>query len=69
MLHKDLCTITILFQMQDILDDVEGALRAGLKAILVRTGKFRPEDENRSSIAPTAVCDNFSAAVDYILGP
>lgn len=55
--------------MQDILDDVEGALRAGLKAILVRTGKFRPEDENRSSIAPTAVCDNFSAAVDYILGP
>lgn len=47
---------------------MEGALRAGLKAILVRTGKFRSGDENRSSIVPTAVCDNFSAAVDCILG-
>ena len=47
---------------------MEGALLAGLKAILVRTGKYRPGDEQMSKIAPTAVCDNFSQAVDYILG-
>lgn len=51
----------------DVRDDIEGALLAGFKAILVRTGKFRPGDENRSSIPPTAVCENFAAAVDYIL--
>lgn len=48
-------------------DDVEGALQAGLKAILVRTGKFRPGDETRSIIVPTAICENFSDAVEYIL--
>ena len=46
---------------------MEGALIAGLKAILVQTGKYRPGDECRSSITPTAVCENFSSAVDYIL--
>lgn len=51
----------------DVRDDIEGALLAGFKAILVRSGKFRPGDENRSSIPPTAVCENFAAAVDYIL--
>ncbi|XP_046643119.1 haloacid dehalogenase-like hydrolase domain-containing protein 2 [Daphnia pulicaria] len=51
----------------DVRDDVEGALLAGFKAILVRTGKYRPGDENRSSVPPTAVCDNFAAAVDYLL--
>ena len=39
---------------------MEGALLAGLKAILVRTGKYRPGDEQMSKITPTAVCDNFS---------
>lgn len=31
----------------DVLGDVEGALKAGLQACLLRTGKYRPDDENR----------------------
>ncbi len=31
----------------DVHGDVEGALRAGLRACLVRTGKYRPGDEQR----------------------
>lgn len=50
----------------DVKDDVEGALRAGMKAILVRSGKYRSGDEASSSIEPTAVCDNFAAAVEFI---
>lgn len=51
----------------DVLDDVEGALKAGLQGILVRTGKYRSGDEERSSIPPTAVCDSFPEAVSYII--
>ena len=51
----------------DVRDDVEGALKAGFQGILVRTGKYRSGDEGRSSIFPTAVCDSFVEAVDYIL--
>jgi len=50
----------------DVLDDVEGALKAGIQGILVRTGKYRSGDEERSSIPPTAVCDSFPEAVSYI---
>lgn len=55
------------YTLQDIRDDVEGALCAGLQAILVRTGKYRPGDEDKSKILPSAVCNTFSAAVDFIL--
>lgn len=44
----------------DIRGDVEGAQQAGLKAVLVKTGKFRPEDlEGR--IRPDAVLDSVAA--------
>jgi phospholysine phosphohistidine inorganic pyrophosphate phosphatase len=41
----------------DILGDIQGAQKAGLRAMLVRTGKFRPEDLD-SSIDPDAVVDS-----------
>lgn len=31
----------------DVFGDVEGALKAGLQACLVRTGKYQPGDEKR----------------------
>ena len=31
----------------DLRDDVEGALNAGISGFLVRTGKYRPEDETK----------------------
>ena len=50
--------------------DVAGALRAGLGgAVLVRTGKYRPGDEERFEPPPTVTLESLSAAVDWILTP
>jgi len=37
----------VLMVGDDVFGDVEGALNAGIPACLVRTGKYRPGDENR----------------------
>merc|ERR1712039_215316 len=44
----------------DALDDVQGAMDAGMQAILVRTGKYRSGDEARCRTPPLAVVDNFA---------
>ena len=44
----------------DIDTDIGGALSCGMKAILVRTGKFRPDVTEASPVSPTAVIDNFA---------
>ena len=47
--------------------DVSGALRAGIgHALLVRTGKYRPGDEQRFKPPPTAVADDIAAATNWI---
>jgi phospholysine phosphohistidine inorganic pyrophosphate phosphatase len=43
----------------DVRGDVAGAQAAGLKAILVRTGKYRPEDL-RGQIKPDGVIDSIA---------
>jgi ribonucleotide monophosphatase NagD (HAD superfamily) len=42
----------------DIESDIDGALGAGLEAILVRTGKYHDERVRASEIQPTAVVDS-----------
>jgi phospholysine phosphohistidine inorganic pyrophosphate phosphatase len=44
----------------DIETDVGGALRAGLTAILVRTGKYRSDAAAASGIEPTATVDSIA---------
>ncbi len=52
----------------DAENDVAGALKAGVgKAILVRTGKYRPGEENRYGVAPSFVADDISEAVDWVM--
>ncbi|WP_348628132.1 TIGR01458 family HAD-type hydrolase [Mesorhizobium sp. M1B.F.Ca.ET.045.04.1.1] len=52
----------------DAESDVAGGLSAGLgAALLVRTGKYRPNDETRFDPAPTAVIDDLAAATDWII--
>jgi HAD superfamily hydrolase (TIGR01458 family) len=51
----------------DIDSDIGGALRAGLAAILVRTGKYRDDSVHESGIKPTAVVDSI-ADVPALLG-
>lgn len=47
--------------------DVCGALAAGLRAALVRTGKYRPGDEAKVEPRGGRVFDDLDAVVDYIL--
>ncbi len=44
----------------DVVNDVLGARAAGLAGVLVRTGKFRPEDLERADGAPDAVLGSIS---------
>ena len=51
----------------DVEADVGGAMAAGIKGILVRTGKYRPGDETELALAPNCVADNISEAAEWIL--
>ena len=50
----------------DIESDIGGALHAGLKAILVRTGKYREERVRESGIQPTAVLASIAEVPDLM---
>jgi HAD superfamily hydrolase (TIGR01458 family) len=44
----------------DVEADVGGALEAGIRAVLVRTGKYREEDVRASGIEPNATVDSIA---------
>jgi HAD superfamily hydrolase (TIGR01458 family) len=50
----------------DVEADVGGALDAGIRGILVRTGKYREEDVRASGIEPTAIVDSIADVPDLI---
>jgi len=51
----------------DLHSDVGGAQDAGLRGILVRTGKYRPADEQSDAVRPDHIADDLAAAVHWIL--
>lgn len=51
----------------DLVNDVGGAQRCGIKGVQVRTGKYRPSDEDHPSVKADAYVDDLAAAVDAIL--
>jgi len=51
----------------DALSDVGGALAAGLRGILVQTGKYRPGDEHKSGRPGALVVADINAAAARIL--
>ncbi|NWV35345.1 LHPP phosphatase, partial [Grantiella picta] len=51
----------------DIVNDVGGAQQCGMRALQVRTGKYRPSDENHPEVKPDAYVNNLAEAVDIIL--
>ncbi|GAB1861682.1 Haloacid dehalogenase-like hydrolase domain-containing protein 2 [Camponotus japonicus] len=51
----------------DVRDDVAGAQAAGIRGILVQTGKYRTGDEKTITPEPTKVCSSFVEAVEGIL--
>lgn len=52
----------------DVEADVGGAMRAGLKGVLVRTGKYQEGDEEAISPPPDHVAEDLAAAAGWILG-
>ena len=51
----------------DLHDDIGAALAAGIPAILVRTGKYRPGDDADPAVKPDFVADDFAQAADILL--
>lgn len=52
----------------DLEGDVGGGQEAGLKGVLVRTGKFREEDLRASAIKPHAIIDSFADLPALVMG-
>eukprot|EP00894_Picocystis_sp_ML_P002183 jgi/Pico_ML_1/52700/g3373.t1 len=52
----------------DVHDDVNAGQDFGLYGLLVKTGKYQPEDENGAARPPDATVRDFVAAVDWMLG-
>ncbi len=50
----------------DLEADVEGAIRAGLQGVAVRTGKYSPEDEARIRQSATAVLDSLAGLPGWL---
>jgi len=51
----------------DVFADVNGALKAGMKAALVKTGKYRPGDEKKIAAPGACVCGDLLDAIEGIL--
>ncbi|XP_062587395.1 haloacid dehalogenase-like hydrolase domain-containing protein 2 [Saccostrea cucullata] len=51
----------------DVRDDINGAQNCGMLGILVQTGKYRPEDEEKINPKPYLTVKDFPEAVDKIL--
>jgi HAD superfamily hydrolase (TIGR01458 family) len=52
----------------DVEADVAGAQACGLKAVLVRTGKFRPDAVERSRVTPDGIVSSIAHLPEWIEG-
>ena len=50
----------------DIEADIAGAQRFGLRTVLVRTGKFRPDAVEASGVRPDGIISSISALPDWL---
>ena len=50
----------------DIYTDICGAQKSGMKAFLVKTGKYRKDDVEKSGVSPDAVLDSIADLKDYL---
>jgi HAD superfamily hydrolase (TIGR01458 family) len=52
----------------DIEGDVAGAQAVGLRTVLVRTGKFRPDELDHSSVSPDGIVSSIAQVPDWLEG-
>ncbi len=64
----DLPAESVLVVGDDIEGDVEGAQRAGMRGVLVQTGKYRAGDEERFGVAPDAVLSSLAEIGSVLRG-
>jgi HAD superfamily hydrolase (TIGR01458 family) len=50
----------------DLEGDVAGAQRQGMRTVLVRTGKFRPDDLEHTSIAPDGIVSSIAQLSEWL---
>ena len=50
----------------DVESDIAGARRCGLRTVLVRTGKFRPDALERSGVRPDGIISSIAQLPDWI---
>jgi ribonucleotide monophosphatase NagD (HAD superfamily) len=50
----------------DVLTDVQGAQKMGMKGILVKTGKYREDVVARSGVTPDLVLESLAQLVDHL---
>jgi HAD superfamily hydrolase (TIGR01458 family) len=50
----------------DLESDCLGAHRHGMKTVLVRTGKFRPDEVERSQVQPDAIVSSIAQLPDWL---
>lgn len=50
----------------DLENDVVGAHKHGMKTLLVRTGKFRPDDVERSQVQPDGIVSSIAQLPDWL---
>jgi HAD superfamily hydrolase (TIGR01458 family) len=50
----------------DLEGDIAGAQLAGMKTVLVRTGKFRPDDLEHTSISPDGIVSSIAQLPDWL---
>ncbi|XP_054716925.1 uncharacterized protein LOC129226347 [Uloborus diversus] len=62
-----ICPQEILMVGDDIENDIQAAQRCGMRAILVRTGKFRVDDAKHEVIKPDAIVKNVAHLVDMLV--
>jgi ribonucleotide monophosphatase NagD (HAD superfamily) len=52
----------------DLESDIAGGQQAGLRTVLVRTGKFRADALTTARVAPDVVLDSLAALPDWLEG-
>ena len=65
--HLNCSPENVLMIGDDVHSDIAGAMNAGLMACLVKTGKYRKDDEKSITPPPTCVANDFNDAVQWIL--
>ena len=50
----------------DLEGDIAGAQRHGMRTVLVRTGKFRPDDLEHTSVVPDGIVSSIAQLPDWL---